>query len=117
VRPDDTLTFTEGHASFRWRLSALLTGIITLLPIIASTSPTAEQARQALLASQAVVKVESPDKALSVEQGIQSHGIFVYPPGPHASGSATFSLSSGESSEGWMPSLSWSRPSASRARS
>ena len=81
ARHDVTLAFTEGRASFRWRLAALLAVIISLLPIIASTPPTAEETRAAVLASQAVVKVESANKALSVEQEIPSYGFFAYPPG------------------------------------
>jgi len=78
AHPRNTLTYLSERAKPRWWLPALLAVLMTVLPVVAGAPLTAEQAREAVLASQERI-AEQQGMELSEEQRAQMEGMVASP--------------------------------------
>ena len=78
ARPRDTLRHLKEGSSFRWWLPALVAVLMAVLPVAAGAPLTAEQARDAVLASQERM-AEQQGAELSEEQRAQMESLVASP--------------------------------------
>jgi hypothetical protein len=78
AHPRNTLKYLNESGRFLWWLPALLAVLMTVLPVVAGAPLAAEQAREAIVASQERM-AEQPGMELSAEQQAQMEGLVASP--------------------------------------